>query len=101
MLAETDIAARIIWLRKGEYCAPRIVDATRWTFSVNACAFRHTLNFLKSLIPNDGVITGFTHAVSRDAAAFYSRSANSDCPVHLACSEIACSGPRAAASLPG
>ena len=54
MLADTDIAARFIWLRNGAYCAPRIEVATRWTFSVNACAFRQTRNFLKSLMLKNG-----------------------------------------------
>jgi hypothetical protein len=63
MFADTDIAARIIWLRNGAYWDPRIEAATRWAFRVNACDFRHTRNFLKSDIPKDagnaGMITIF------------------------------------------
>jgi hypothetical protein len=54
MFAVIDIAARIIWLRRAAYCGPRIVDATRCTFSNRACAFRHTLSFLKSLTTKNG-----------------------------------------------
>jgi hypothetical protein len=53
MFADTDIAARTIWLRKGPYCVPRIDAATRWTLRVSACAFPHTRNFLKSAILKD------------------------------------------------
>ena len=53
MFADIDIEARIIWLRSGAYWDPRIEAAIRWTFRVNACAFRHTRSFLKSLIPKD------------------------------------------------
>ncbi len=97
MFAETDIAARVIWLRNAAYCGPRIVEATRCTLRVNACAFRQTLSFLKSLIPNDEVTNAFTHAVFRCAAAFYPKSATPTGPVALALSEKAGSGPRAAA----
>jgi hypothetical protein len=96
MFAETDIAARIIWLRKAEYCVPRIVDATRCTFRVNACAFRQTLSFLKSLIQKDGLSIVVTDAVSVCAGAFRP-NATSICPVALALSEKARRGQRAAA----
>jgi hypothetical protein len=81
MFAETDIAARIIWLRKAEYCVPRIVDATRCTFRVNACAFRQTLSFLKSLIQKDGLSIVVADAVSVSAGAFRPKFATPTRPV--------------------
>src|ERR1700732_3911972 len=97
MFAETDIAARVIWLRNAAYCGPRMVAATRCTFRVNACAFRQTLSFLKSLIPKDGVTGVFTHVVFRCTAAFDPRFATPPGHLALASSEKARSGPRAAA----
>jgi hypothetical protein len=72
MFAGIDIAARTIWLRNDTFCAPRMDDASRWTFNANECAFRQTLSFLKSLIPKDGGAIGAARAVSPYAAAFYS-----------------------------
>lgn len=65
MFADTDIAARITWLRNAANCAPRMVAATRWTLRVKACAFRQTLSFLKSLMPKLGVTIVVPNVVSR------------------------------------
>jgi hypothetical protein len=83
MLADTDIAARIIWLRNAANCDPRMEAATRWTLRVSACAFRQTLNFLKSLIPKDGATDVFPQSVSLYAAAFCPKAANTNCPRRL------------------
>jgi len=63
MFAGIDIAARTIWLRNETFCAPRMDDARRWTFNAKECAFRHTLSFLKSLIPNDRKAAGAGYSV--------------------------------------
>ena len=75
MFADTDIAARTIWLRNGANCAPRMDAATRWTLRVSACAFRQTLNFLKSLILKDGMTIVFPYFVSLYAKPFYPKVA--------------------------
>lgn len=75
MLADTDIAARIIWLRNAANCGPRMDAATRWTLRVNACAFRQTLSFLKSLMPKDEGTSVFHHFVSLYAEPFYPKVA--------------------------
>src|ERR1700730_3573628 len=97
MFADTDIAARVIWLRNAAYCGPRMVAATRCTFSVNACAFRQTLSFLKSLIRQNALSVVISDALSLRAGAFHPRFATPTGPVALALGEKACSGPRAAA----
>ena len=60
MFADIDIEARIIWLRSGAYWDPRIEAAIRLTFRVNACAFRHTRSFLKSLMQKDAEPAGLS-----------------------------------------
>src|SRR5882762_611040 len=71
MLADTDIAARTIWLRSAANCGPRMVAATRWTLRVKACALRQTLSFLKSLMPKDGATSFFPQSVWLYAETFY------------------------------
>ena len=75
MFADTDIAARTIWLRNAANCGPRIDAATRWTLRVNACAFRQTLSFLKSLMPKGRATNGLRHHVSLYAEPFYPKVA--------------------------
>jgi hypothetical protein len=45
--------------------------ATRWALRVSACAFRQTLNFLKSDMPKDELNTVFRHAISFRVASFH------------------------------
>jgi hypothetical protein len=80
MFADTDIAARTIWLRNDAYCAPRMEAATRWALSVNACDFRQTLSFLKSLTPKVGVINAYAHPRFLLRSSVLSQSRASNCP---------------------
>jgi hypothetical protein len=45
--------------------------ATRWALRVSACAFRQTLNFLKSDMPKDELATVFRYAVPIRVASFH------------------------------
>ena len=97
MFADTDIAARTIWLRNGANCAPRMDAATRWTLRVSACALRQTLSFLKSLMSKGRATNGLRHSVSLYAEPFYPKISTRTCPAPFSAQREANSGQRAAA----